>query len=175
MVEMWASIPGFVGVYEISVEGEVRRIATHGDNPQKLRRIVRPHQRNNYLAIDLSRDNERHREYVHRIVWSAFRGTIPKGVEINHIDGDKHNNRLDNFELVTRSANMKHCFKFLCPSLKRVQGVEHHKAKLTPDIVREIRRMRADGVDRSTIATTFGITKTAVYYIDIGKNWKHVT
>ena len=44
---------------------------------------------------------------VHRVVWEAFNGSIPKGFEINHIDGNGGNNRLDNLELVMHSENLK--------------------------------------------------------------------
>lgn len=44
---------------------------------------------------------------VHRLVWLAFKGEIPQGYEIDHIDENKHNNRLDNLQLVTHSQNVK--------------------------------------------------------------------
>lgn len=44
---------------------------------------------------------------VHRLVWMAFKGDIPSDLEIDHIDGNKSNNRLDNLRLVTHSSNMK--------------------------------------------------------------------
>lgn len=44
---------------------------------------------------------------VHRLVWLAFNGDIPKGLEIDHIDQNKHNNRLDNLQLSTHSDNVK--------------------------------------------------------------------
>lgn len=44
--------------------------------------------------------------YVHRLVYEAFNGEIPDGLEIDHIDRNKHNNNPDNLRLVTRSENM---------------------------------------------------------------------
>jgi hypothetical protein len=121
------------------------------------------------------RDGQRTREYLHRLVWTAFKGDIPIGYEINHKDGDKlNNNRLSNFELLTRSDNMKHCFKNLSPSLRRVQGVAHHKAKLTPEKVIEIRRLRAAGVAQKGIAEQFGVSKSSIRLIILRKNWAHV-
>lgn len=49
----------------------------------------------------------------HRLVWIAFKGQIPEGFEVNHKDLDKHNNRLDNLELLTHSDNLKHAFRIL--------------------------------------------------------------
>ena len=174
MIVVWATIPGFVGIYEVSDQGEVVRVATHGRSPKPVRRTLSPHKRNKYLAVDLHRDDAREREYVHRLVWTAFKGEIPAGYEINHIDGDRANSRLDNLEIVTRSDNMLHCFQRLSPSLRRIQGVAHHKAKLTPEKVIEIRRLRNSGVDRKAVAESYGISRNAVRLIDIGKNWSHV-
>ena len=51
------------------------------------------------------------RFYVHRTVYELFVGAIPKGLEINHINGKKSDNRDTNLELVTRSQNLSHAYK----------------------------------------------------------------
>jgi hypothetical protein len=52
-------------------------------------------------------------KYVHRIVWEAFNGTIPRDKEINHKNGNKADNRLDNLELTSKSENIKHSYMVL--------------------------------------------------------------
>lgn len=45
--------------------------------------------------------------FVHRLVYEAFKGEIPKGLEIDHIDRNKHNNNPDNLRVVTRLENIQ--------------------------------------------------------------------
>ncbi len=42
---------------------------------------------------------------IHRLVWQLHYGDIPKDKEIDHIDGDKANNAIDNLRLVTKQGN----------------------------------------------------------------------
>ena len=60
-----------------------------------------------YLNIKLWQKKKRIHKYIHRLVWETFKGEIPQGYEVNHIDHNKHNNSLDNLELVSHSVNMK--------------------------------------------------------------------
>lgn len=54
-----------------------------------------------------NRDHKMLSILVHRLVWLAFNGEIPQGLEIDHIDQNKHNNRLDNLQVATHSENVK--------------------------------------------------------------------
>jgi HNH endonuclease/NUMOD4 motif len=172
----WKSAFGLRGLYEVSDDGQVMRVATHGRNPKSIRRPLRPHKKpNGYLAVDMQQDQERHRFYVHRLVWQTFRGEIPIGLEINHRNGDRADNRLENLELTTRSDNMLHCFQTLNPSLKRSFGATHHKAKLSEDDVKEVLRLSKAGNSRNKIAELFGVSGTAIGYILSGRNWKQLT
>ena len=47
----------------------------------------------------------------HRLVWETFNGKIPTNLELDHIDGNKHNNKLSNLRLVTHSENMIAAFQ----------------------------------------------------------------
>lgn len=63
--------------------------------------------RSGYIQIQR---NTRH-WMAHRLIWESVNGPIPKGLEINHINGIKDDNRLVNLELVTRSENGLHAFR----------------------------------------------------------------
>jgi hypothetical protein len=97
------------------------------------------------------------------------------GREINHRNGNKSNNRLNNLQLVTRSENMVHCHQFLAPSLNRSRGTAHHSARLTPDDVAKILELRRAGKSGYAIAKIYKVSPTAIYLIFNGTNWKHIT
>ncbi len=55
---------------------------------------------------------------AHRMIWEAVHGPIPDGLQINHKNGVKHDNRLCNLELVTCSENIKHSYRIGLRSAK---------------------------------------------------------
>ena len=73
---------------------------------QRGRLATRP-DKSGYPKVDLGRRKTRN---VHRLIWEAFNGPIPDRLEVNHRNGDKNDNRLENLELVTRSENMTHAY-----------------------------------------------------------------
>jgi hypothetical protein len=60
-----------------------------------------------YHQAALYSDKKRHQVLVHRLVWEAFNGPIPKDMQIDHIDNNKTNNLLSNLQLLTASDNIK--------------------------------------------------------------------
>lgn len=111
MEEVWADIEGFEGLYQVSSEGRVRSLDREARHWQGGVRIVKgkemkPEMNNRgYLQINLSKEGKKRRLYVHRLVWMTFNGTIPDGLQVNHIDEDKTNNKLENLNLMTPKQN----------------------------------------------------------------------
>ena len=64
-----------------------------------------------YLQVTLNSCNKRKKIYIHRIVWTVFKGEIPEWLEIDHIDNNKKNNCLKNLCLKTRKKNMEKMLK----------------------------------------------------------------
>lgn len=92
---------------------------------------------------------------VHRVVWEAFNGDIPKGLQINHIDGDKANNSLSNLELVTPAENMRHAVRL---GLKKGRPAEKHSmAKLTNEQYLEVIHQLVNGATNKEVADNYGL------------------
>ena len=101
MEERIATVPGTEGLYEVSNQGVIRNTATgHALKPAVNYK--------GYCVVSLKYGSSYRSKLVHRIVWESFNGEIPSGLQINHVNEDKADNRLDNLELVTPSQNVQH-------------------------------------------------------------------
>lgn len=104
LIEKFKDIPGYEGLYQISDYGCVRSLNYNGTGKVKF---MRNHKTpNGYEQIKLYRDGKRKWFMVHRLVWEAFNGEIPNGLQIDHIDGNKTNNELSNLRCVTPKENI---------------------------------------------------------------------
>lgn len=102
--EIWKDIEGFSN-YQISNFGRVKNKTTN------TIKAVDVNPRDGYAYTDLYKNNIRYKRKVHRLVAQAFCDAVDLSLEVNHLDGDKTNNRFDNLEWCTRSENMKHAHK----------------------------------------------------------------
>lgn len=99
----------------------------------------------------------------HRVVWLAVNGLIPPGLEIDHINRIKHDNRLSNLRLLSKSANAHNRPGF--------EGLADRPFKLTPEQVGEIRELKRQGVPCKTIASRFGVCHQHISRIARGTRW----
>lgn len=122
--------------------------------------------------------------YAHRVVCETFLGPIPPKMTVNHINGDKGDNRLSNLEVVSQGENARHSYRTLGrrragianpEAASKNRGETHNRAKLTEDDVREIRRLLAAGVARKDIAQRFGVTAPHIGHIKFGRLWAHIS
>lgn len=82
---------------------------------------------------------------VHRIVWESFNGEIPKGYEIDHIDGNPHNNSLNNLQLTTHKNNCKKAnhnnIKFYSQNIN-TQEIHHYSSLRDASCFRNSTKLR---------------------------------
>lgn len=110
--EEWRSVPGFVGLYEVSDNGVVRSLdrlvragsGTRMARGQELRPTV---QTWGHLKVNLCKNGSVYGNTIHAIVMLVFEGPCPEGLEIRHLDGVSSNNLLSNLKYGTKSENMK--------------------------------------------------------------------
>jgi len=112
-MELWTSIPGYDGFYEISTYGNVRSLTRfvpygrHKGMTYKGKDLTL-FMTNSYPSVKLSKAGLTKTIYVHELVLLAFEGDRPASSErseIRHLDGDKLNNRLSNLKYGTTKEN----------------------------------------------------------------------
>lgn len=169
--EEWRPVKGYEGKYEVSNLGTVKRVCK--GKGSKLGRVVRQNNHNSgYKTVSLWRDNRGKSYLVHRVIASAFLGEIANGLEVNHIDGDKTNNRADNLEIVTRNENIRHAMNI---GLIDNRGANNPSAKLSEADVHLIKQLyRPKICGYKTLGKRFGVTPYAIRNIIKGYVWNHV-
>ena len=105
--------------YEVSNLGRVRN--------KRTGQVLAPINRGDgYLKVNLYYKGEMKQLQVHRLVATAFVPGWREGLEINHKNGDKHDNRAENLEWVTHSANERHKYDVLLVNVKPVALLDDH-------------------------------------------------
>ena len=144
MPEIWKPVKDFEGLYEVSNFGNVRRVWRYG---RQWVGICKPKlTKDGYLETTLIKNSKPKFIRTHRLVAFAFCENPHNKPEVNHIDGNKHNNRADNLEWVTASENQKHAYKL---GLQKVSGgaVKNRKKikcielNITADSLNEMQRI----------------------------------
>lgn len=170
--EVWCDVPGHEDFYEVSNFGAVRT------KKSRLRgyvagTIIRQTKVNDgYVAVTLCQNGRHHRLYVHQVVMLAFVGPA-NGLDVNHKNGIKDDNRLDNLEYMTRRENIIHSLEVL-KVFRGAKGEDHWEAKLNAEKVRDIRRRQAAGETDHSIAKIYNVSSAAVRQIRTGRSWKHI-
>jgi len=159
-------------LYRVNADGTIYSLPKRKGFVQTMEKILKGRvQKNGYMLHQFSIGNRSHWMSTHRIVWVTFRGAIPRGLQINHKDGNKLNNKLSNLELVSASQNIKHAHENgLMPSQK---GRNNPASKLTESQVTAIKR-QLHLKNNQELAQQFGVSHTNISLIRRGISWTHV-
>ena len=101
-IEIWEKIPGFNSFYQVSSLGNVRSL--------KGNKTLFLHP-NGYLQVNLYKNDKTKSRLVHRLVASAFIPNNENKPQVNHINGDKTDNKISNLEWATAKENSQHAIK----------------------------------------------------------------
>ena len=150
--------------YEISNLGNVRNNSTG--------KTLKPNLKTRYLKIDLGRKRTTN---IHRLVLLAFKpDEFFEGAQVNHIDGNKHNNNLDNLEWCTGQYNLNHAVKTgLNPNFVQ-RGEEHKFSKLIESDIPKIRKLYEEIKNYTKVGKEFGVSDNTIKKIITSKIWTHI-
>ena len=173
MIEAWRDVVGYVGLYEVSNLGRVRRSLK--DRPHDGTfpgRILRPHTNHGYFKLKLRKNGDAKILFVHRLVAEAFLSPAanPDQRFVNHIDACRINNAVSNLEWCTRKENTRHAAQ-----LGRMpRGADNYNTKLTADQVQDIRsQYRLTRIYQVQLAAAYGVSQSAISKIIRFENWAY--
>lgn len=173
-MEVWRDIKGFEGVYKISNLGNVKslyRVIIRSDKkpyPVKEKIIATNKYFNvngrGYLGVCLIYNRRRKTKHIHRLLAESFIPNPKNKPQVNHIDGNKLNNSLNNLEWVTASENIIHGYKL---GLLKVDGLK--RTHLTRENILEIRCIsQSKSMKQKEIAVKFNVSVSTVSAIKNG-------
>ena len=130
--EIWKDIQGYEGLYQVSnlgrirsVDGKVTYTERHGKRTWKGRILKGCYGECSYVkgySVTLYKDGKPKDFLVHRLVLQTFNPTNDLNLTVNHIDGNRLNNNLNNLEWLTLEDNIRHAFENnLMPSVKNTK------------------------------------------------------
>lgn len=178
---IWRSVVGYEGCYLVSDTGLiyseartefVKSSRTKGHYRYRNSGLIKTQiSKAGYKQVGLSIDGKCKRLTVHRIVAMAFVPN-PLGLkEVNHKDGNRLNNHVDNLEWVSRSQNSLHSTRVLGKN----RGVDNNFTKLTEKEVLNIKFLLELGESQTYIAKLYNVSNHAIFRIQHGYNWGWLT
>lgn len=112
MQEIWKDVKGYEGLYQVSNLGNVKSKSRVVNNRKIIGKILTPADTSKgYLGVSLYKNGSKKTASIHKLVAIAFIPKVKNKPQINHKDGDKHNNKVDNLEWCNGSENLKHAFE----------------------------------------------------------------
>jgi hypothetical protein len=116
-LEYWVPIPEYENYYQISNHANIRSIKRSVPTksgylkPEKERTLTQRISNKGYLTVTLSRNGKSNSKHVHRLLAQAFIPNPENKATVNHLNGDKLDNRLENLEWATYSENALHAYR----------------------------------------------------------------
>ena len=142
--------------------------------PVERKSIVPVIDKDGYETISLHVDGKHYHVKVHRLVAQAFIPNPENKPEVNHKDGNKKNNTVENLEWVTAKENTAHAAK---TGLRHsITGESHNWAKYTNEDIHKVCKLLEDKnntLERISILT--GVNKVVICNIGLGKIWKNIS
>lgn len=172
--EIWKDIIGYEGLYQVSNLGRIKSFQSNRgirsyDNILKLQKTNRK-----YLYVVLYKNKIGKIYTIHKLVMLTFKLNEKFDYkQVNHIDGYKENNYIDNLEWCTASENIQHAYdKGL---IKSPKGENHGRSKLNENQVKQIRLdYKNKKFNQKQLSEIFNVTQHTIWRVINNKNWTHI-
>ena len=176
MNKIWKDVPSYEGSYQVSTCGLIRsveRLVKYTEKHSGLRKSKVLNTRLNkdgYIYTIVSVNKERKTVKAHRLVALTFIPNPENKLCVNHINGIKSDNRVENLEWCTHSENTNHAVRM---KLKvGVKGEKSHLSKLKNEDILKIKSLYNEGsYSQAALGKIFNVSQSQIYRIIKGINW----
>lgn len=178
MCEIWKELVGNREIYLISNLGNVKTKGRNGSHYFIKSHYLKIYTKENgYQRVILSLDERGKYYYVHRLVAELFIPNPDNLPCVNHKDGNKSNNFVDNLEWCTRSENEKHAWRIGLKNKNTLgtKGEKHGMHKLTQkqvDYIREVHKPLDSSYGSKALAEQFNVSPQTITNVVHYANWK---
>lgn len=132
--------------------------------------IGKPHSQG-YISFGINMHGRVVSVFAHRVIWESVHGPIGEELVINHINGDKTDNRIANLEVITQAKNTEHAR--LTGLTPRDDGYHNTRAALGEEQVVDVRRLHHAGHTIASIAEQYNVSKRTVRRVINGERYQH--
>lgn len=174
---MWKQIPGYENCYEASESGEIRSVDRIIPYPRDENyksfltgRLMSQCDCDGYLIVHLSNNGVKKNHTVHRLIALTFIPNPENKRTINHINGIKTDNRVENLEWASYKENINHAIK---TGLRDLKGEKNNKAVLSASDILNI-RLNKNGITKTEMAKLYGVKPACISKITLHRTWKHI-
>jgi len=176
MDEIWKDVPGYEGKYQVSNLGNIKSLAKslkNGKTKEEKILSIKGTCGNGYYKITLSKNGKLKTWLVHKLVAQSFLYKPDYKVEINHKDGNKLNNKIDNLEYCTSSENKLHAFRTGLRVSPNVKGEKNPRCKMNETIVNNIRENKFN-LTTKEFSILLNVTTQLIGKIKRNQLWRHI-
>lgn len=166
-IEIFKSIKGYEGLYEISNYGRVKSLKKYRAKQDRIMKLVISTL--GYSIVSLSINGKTKIKRVHQLIAIAFIDNPENKPQVNHINGIKTDNRIENLEWATAKENTQHSFKTGLQLSRK--GIKHHNTNLTENDILSIRKSK---LLQKELASIYKISQQTISSIKNKKLWQHI-
>lgn len=170
-MKRWIDIKGFEGKYQVNNNGEIKSLIPWNGTSERV--MKQRFDKDGYLKISLYIGNNKYISFmVHRLVAEEFIKNPMGKKQVNHKNGIKTDNRVENLEWCTNQENRDHAWK---TGLVNTIGENHGRAKLTNKDVLDIRKnYNRNNYSSRKIAKKYNMDQSSILDVIHRVTWTHI-